>query len=186
MDKYWLRLRIYSEGKQSVLLIALAGTLLGVLLFYFVLHRPLVAAADDCVRQAAEATQEITAITNFQNAHLQMKEYRHELTQREQRILRYLPEKMAQGEFIQYLERLSLKSKVKLQMVSPQKSIAAGDDLCLPIKLKLSASYFGLLHFMQGLQNGERLAVVKNMVIRAEESVLDVEMLIHIYSVPAK
>ena len=185
MDKFWLRLR-YSEEKQAVLLIALAGTLLGVMLFYFILHRPLVAAADDCAQQAAEAAQEITAITNFQNAHLQMKEYRHELTLREQRILRYLPEKMGQGEFIQYLERLSLKSKVKLQMVSPQKSIPDGDNLCLPIKLRLNGSYFGLLDFMQGLQNGDRLAVVKNMSITAGETDLEVEMLIHIYAVPVK
>jgi len=186
MDKYWLKIMTCHEEKTYVLAMALAGTLIGVMLFYFVLHRPLAAAADDYVRQAAESTQEITAISNFQNAHLQMKEYRTELAKREQRIMQYLPEKMAQGEFIQSLERLALQNKVKLQMVSPQKSISDGDSLCLPIKIKLTGGYFGLLKFIQGLQDGERLAVVNHMEITAKEAVLDVEMLVHIYAVPAK
>jgi cell division protein FtsB len=54
MDKYWLKIMTCHEEKTYVLAMALAGTLIGAMVFYFVLHRPLAAAADDYVRQAAK------------------------------------------------------------------------------------------------------------------------------------
>ncbi len=171
---------------QLLMIMVVASTLLGGLLFYFILHKPLTAAAEDYARQAAAHTQEITAVTNFQNAHLQMKEYRAELKKREQRVWQYLPEHMGQGEFMLYLERLALHNQMELQMVNPQKNISAEDNQCLPIKIRIVGRYFGLLKFLQGLQDGERLAVVKKMSIVSKGDTLECDMLIHIYAVPAK
>lgn len=186
MERLLRKIRAGSKDKGYVIILTLAGTLAGGLLFYFFLHKPLLAAAEDCNRQAAEAVREVTAVTNFQNAHLNMKEYRAELKKREQRVMQYLPENLSQGEFILYLERLAMRSKMELQMVNPQKSELQGDVFCLPLKLKLTGSYFCLLKFLQGLQEGERLAVVKNMSIEAKENMLSVSMLLNIYAVPVK
>ena len=79
-----------------------------------------------------------------------------------------------------------MRSKMELQMVTPQKSELQGDVFCLPLNLKLTGSYFCLLKFLQGLQEGERLAVVKNMSIEAKENMLSVTMLLDIYAVPVK
>ena len=186
MDKFLRKIQTYSKEDAYRIVASLAGTLLGGLLFYFALHRPLAAAAEEYARQAAETTQKITAVTNFQNAHLNMKEYRGELKKREQRVRQYLPESMEQGGFILYLKRLALQSKMELQMVRPQKNEPFGEALCLPIKLKLTGTYFCLLKFLQGLQEGERLAVVKNMSIISKGDVLEADMLVNIYAVPAK
>ena len=181
-----MKFKTVSQNNLQLLVMGLAVTLLGGLLFYFILHKPLTAAAEDYARQAAAHTQEITAVTNFQNAHLQMKEYRAELKKREQRVWQYLPEHMGQGEFMLYLERLALHNQMELQMVSPQKNISAEDNQCLPIKIRVAGRYFGLLKFLQGLQDGERLAVVKNLSIVSKGDTLESDMLIHIYAVPAK
>ena len=181
-----MKFRTGSPDNVQLMLMGVAGTLLGGLLFYFILHKPLAAAAEDYARQAAVYTQEITAVTNFRNAHLQMKEYRTELGKREKRVLQYLPEQMKQGEFMLHLERLALHHKMELQMVSPQKNILQEDYACLPIRVRIAGSYFGLLKFLQGLQEDERLAVVKTMSVAAKGSTLESDMLIYIYAVPAK
>lgn len=185
-EKMLMKFKTGSRNNVQLMIMGLAVTLIGGLLFYFILHRPLNAAAEEYARQAAAHIQEITAVTNFQNAHLQMKEYRAELKKREQCVWQYLPEQMGQGEFMLYLERLALHNHMELQMISPQKNISAGDDQCLPIKIRIVGRYFGLLKFLQGLQDGERLAVVKNLSIVSKEDTLESEMLIHIYAVPAK
>lgn len=186
MEKLLMKLRAGSKDKYYTIMLVLAGTLVGGLLFYFALHKPLRAAAEECNRQAVESLREVTAVTNFQNEHLDMKVYQGELKKREQRVMQYLPEHMSQGEFILYLERLAVQSKMELQAVSPQKSELQGDVFCLPLKLKLTGSYFCLLKFLQGLQEGERLAVVKNMSVEAKENILSVTMLLNIYAVPVK
>ena len=185
-DKMMMKFKAASQNNLQMMIMVVAGTLLGGLLFYFILHRPLAAAAGDYARQAAGHAQEITDVTNFQNAHLHMKEYRAELNKREQRVWQYLPEHMGQGEFMLYLERLALHNQMELQMVSPQKNISAGDSQCLPIQVRIVGRYFGLLRFLQGLQDGERLAVVKNLSIVSKGDTLESDMLIHIYAVPAK
>ena len=181
-----MKFKTVSQNNLQLLVMGLAVTLLGGLLFYFILHKTLTAAAEDYTQQAAAHTQEITAVTNFQNAHLQMKEYRAELKKREQRVGQYLPEHMGQGEFMLYLERLALHNQMELQMVNPQKNIVAEDNQYLPIKIRIVGRYFGLLKFLQGLQDGERLAVVKKMSIVSKGDTLESDMLIHIYAVPAK
>jgi Tfp pilus assembly protein PilO len=84
------------------------------------------------------------------------------------------------------LERLALHNQMELHMVRPQKNISAEDNQCLPIKIRITGRYFGLLKFLQGLQDGERLAVVKNLSIVSKGDTLESDMLIHIYAVPAK
>ena len=71
-EKMLMKFKTVSQNNLQLLVMGLAVTLLGGLLFYFILHKPLTAAAEDYARQAAAHTQEITAVTNFQNAHLQM------------------------------------------------------------------------------------------------------------------
>ena len=186
MDKILMKLKTCSRNNLYMLLIVLTGTLSGMLLFYFALHRPLMAAAGDYEQQAAESARKITAVVNFQNAHLDMKEYRAELKKREQRVRQYLPCDIAQGEFILYVERLAQAGKMELQLVSPQKTETAEEAWCLPLRLRLAGSYFGLLKFLQGLQEGERLVTVKNMSITSRERVLQADMLVNIYAVPAK
>ena len=53
-------------------------------------------------------------------------------------------------------------------------------------KIRIVGRYFGLLKFLQGLQDGERLAVVKNLSIVSKGDTLESDMLIYIYAVPAK
>lgn len=163
-----------------------AGTLLLSLAFYFFLHQPLSIAVEDYKAQAAKNAREVTVIANFQNAHLNFKEYQAEIAQREKRVFGYLPADMGQAEFILAIERLALRHKMQLETISPQKLVAGKDALCLPIKVGLTGSYFGLLKFLRGLQDGERLVSIRNMSVKVKETGLAVEMLLYIYAVPVK
>ncbi|MCR5757666.1 MAG: type 4a pilus biogenesis protein PilO [Selenomonas sp.] len=162
------------------------GVLLGGILFYFFLHMPLMAAAEDCRQQAAEAGRQVTQIVNFQNAHRDLPAYQAEIAQREKRAWGHLPATLEQGEFILAIERLAGQSRMQLELVSPQKELAMPDTLCLPIKIGLTGDYFGLLRFLRGLQDGERLVVVKDMSVAVKGAGLTVDMLLNIYAVPEK
>ena len=186
MKKLLLKFKQYGNDRHCLLLLVCAGTLLGAVLFYVALHRPLVAATDEWNRQADADKKAYTQVTNFQNTHLDMKEYRLDLSRRQKRVHQYLPDDMAQGDFLLSLERLAVQNHLQLENVSPQKSIQMEENCCLPVKIKLTGGYFALLKFLQGLENGERMVLVKNMSIAVKERALEVDMLINIFAVSAK
>ena len=186
MEKILGKLTTTCRDSYVIVAVGSAGTLLLGLLFYFCLHKPLAAGAADYARQAAQSASKVTQITNFQNAHLNFKEYQAEIDKREKRVRSFLPEDIGQGVFIISVERLALKNEMQLEMVSPQKLMTDTDKICLPLKVKLTGSYFGLLKFLQGLQNGERLVEVEDMSVTVKGDSLMVDMLLNIYAVPAK
>ena len=186
MEKLLRKIKQYGNDGHCLLILAGGGTLLGAVLFYFALHRPLAAAADECSRQALADRKAYTQVINFQNAHLDMKEYQADLGRRQKRVHQYLPDDMAQGEFVLYLERLAVRTHLQLETVSPQKCVQTAENLCLPVKLKLTGDYFALLKFLQGLENGERMVLVKNISIAVKERALEADMLINIFAVSAK
>ena len=70
MEKLLRKIKQYGNDGHCLLILAGGGTLLGAVLFYFALHRPLAAAADECSRQALADRKAYTQVINFQNAHL--------------------------------------------------------------------------------------------------------------------
>ncbi len=171
---------------QGIVVIGSVGTVLLGLFFYWFCHRPLVAATEEYEGQYVKHVREVTEITNFQNAHLNFKEYREEVGKREKRVQEYLPADIGQGEFIQTIERLAIRNKMQLDRISPQKLVPGTQINCQPIQVGVTGSYFGLLKFLQGLQNGARLVVIENMSVKVNETNLAVDMLLNIYAVPAK
>lgn len=186
LKKLLRKIKQYIDDGHCCLLLAGGGTLLAAVLFYFALHRPLAAAADECIHQAAADREAYTQVVNFQNAHLDMKEYQRDLGQRQKCVHQYLPDDMEQGSFILSLERLAVRSHLQLENVSPQKCVQTEDNCCLPVKLKVTGDYFALLKFLQGLENGERMVLVKNMSIAVKERTLEADMLLNIFAVSVK
>jgi len=169
-----------------MIIISSLGTLIWGLLFYFFLHVPLSAATEDYRQQAVESSQVVTKITNFKNAHMDFLPYEAEIEKREKRVRGYLPASIGQGEFILAVERLALQNGMKLERIIPQQLVNGEDSLCLPLKVGLSGSYFSLLNFLQGLQQGERFVKVKDMSVKVEAGDMIVDLLLNIYAVPEK
>ena len=187
MRKILERLKNLDSKEKYFLLMGLAGTAFLWMLFYFVLHCPLQRAAMECRQESVQAAGEITVVTNFQNAHLQFKEYQGELAKREKRARHALPDKMAQGEFLSALDRLAVNSGIRIIAVSPGKITVSEESLCLPIRVHLAGGYFSLLRFMQGLQEGDRLVVINRMSVKQskeKEADLTVELGLKIFAVP--
>lgn len=186
MEKILSKWKNSKAGAERYGALALAGTVTLWLLFYFVLHRPLVDAAAEYRQQAGQAAAEVTSLVNFRNEHLQLQEYAQELGRRELRARHALPEDMAQGEFLVALERLAIRSQLRILSVSPGKVISQGESICLPLRLEVVGDYFSLLKFLQGLQQGERLVIVKNIAVKSDKdkkSPLAAELGINIFAV---
>ena len=187
MEKLGEKLKIPGSRGQRFFVLALAGTLLLLLFFYVVLHRPLQMAAADFRQQGAQAEKTVTAIANFQNAHLPLHDYQRELGRRERRARQALPGSMEQGEFLVALDRLAVRSHLRILSVVPGKAAADEGRHCLPVKLQLTGNYFSLLHFLQGLQQGERLVVINSLTVKQgkdREDALTAELGLRIFSVP--
>lgn len=186
MEKRMEKLSIPGSRRQHFFVLALAGTLLLWLFFYFVLHRPLLMAAADFRQQGAQAERTMTAVVNFQNAHLPLKDYQQELGRRDIRARQALPAEMEQGDFLVALDRLAVRSHLRILSVVPGKAAADERYLCLPVKLQLAGDYFSLLHFLQELQQGERLVVVNSLTVKEgkdKDGTLRAELSLHIFSV---
>jgi type IV pilus assembly protein PilO len=98
-----------------------------------------------------------------------------------------LPGSLEQGNFLVALDRLAVRSHLRILSVVPGKAAADEGRHCLPVKLQLTGNYFSLLHFLQGLQQGERLVVINSLTVKQgkdREDALTAELGLSIFSVP--
>ncbi|BAL83737.1 hypothetical protein SELR_20290 [Selenomonas ruminantium subsp. lactilytica TAM6421] len=188
MEKLLARLKKYRHGREggTLLWLLVLGTTGLLSLFFLLVHMPLKQAAQEYRNEASAAAGEVVVIGNFQNAHLNRKEYQAELDKRQQRAMLAIPDKMDMSRFIVEIERLAQQSRLQLQLIRPQKGNDDMDIACLSLRLCLQGGYFSLLKFMQGLQNGERLVQVHNVTVRTEGQDLVTDLVVNIYAVSDK
>ena len=170
-----------TAGKMAA--VAAAMSLLSALAFYYFIHVPLLAAAQDIHGQAQDMARQITRIGNFCNAHINDKDYLQELKKRQSLADKALPAEMQQGQFWAETERLAERCGIRLLGLTPERNEDGKGCSSMTVKVHISGGYFSLLAFLQGLRDGERLVTVKNMALQEQEGKIDGTLWLNIYAV---
>ena len=170
-----------TAGKMAA--VAAAMSLLSALAFYYFIHVPLLAAAQDIHGQAQDMARQITRIGNFCNAHINDKDYLQELKKRQSLADKALPAEMQQGQFWAETERLAERCGIRLLGLTPERNEDGKGCSSMTVKVHISGRYFSLLAFLQGLRDGERLVTVKNMALQEKNVTIDGTLWLNIYAV---
>lgn len=153
------------EGKEKLQLTLAAGALL-LLIFYFFVHLPLQELCEERSSKAISLHQEVMAVQNFQNAHLDEQAYKQELMERLERAEKALPPHLGQGEFLGRIQRAALDTGLRLEEALPQERQQVEDCLALPVQLRVAGNYFQLLDFLQRLRLEERFYQLRQLKVR--------------------
>lgn len=168
-------------GKEWLAAAAAGSLVLGAVVMAFI-HAPLQAERQACREEVRTLQRQIVAVTNYQNAHLDMSAYEQELTDRQARADKALPEELAQGDFLLLLQREAFRHHVALQQVTPQTVQKQADLQILPVEVKFCCTYFDLLDFLRGLRESERCIQVERTAVHQQDGRLACVLLLRIYA----
>ena len=168
-------------GKEWLAAAAAGSLVLGAVVMAFI-HVPLQAERQACREEVRTLQRQIVAVTNYQNAHLDLSAYGQELTDRKARADKALPAELAQGDFLSLLQREALRHHVALQQVTPQAVQRQQDMQVLPVEVRFRCTYFDLLAFLRGLRESERCIQVERTAVRQQEGRLDCVLVLRIYA----
>ena len=171
--------RLKEKEACALLFCASIWLLAGFLIFP---HAAWQAAAEQAHAEQADASQKIVAIENFMNAHGNMDEFCRELERHQENSLKAMPEELEQGKFLEFLQRMAIHSHVELMGVVPGEKVCERDLVRLPIQVNFKCSYFELLDFLQGLQEGERFLQVRNAKVHSDKGKLVCEIDLTIFA----
>ena len=145
------------DGDARFLAASITVCLIALLAYGALVHLPLRAEQAAYEKKAVELRTRLAAVMNFKNVHGDLAAYEKELSDREGRAERMLPQELGQGDFLQDLQHKALQSQVKLQKVAPAEASSVDGVREMPVAIACSGSYFSVLDFLRRLQQSERL-----------------------------
>ena len=149
-------------------------------------------------------------ILKYKNKYGNLDEYIQKIEERYQFASISLPERMQQGEFINFLQQMALENQVKILAMIPNSVQPVSDNFnknleseseidedksntnyalnMLPINVKLECSYISLINFLKAIEDSERLTQIKNLSIISKENgeKLNCELNIIIFALESK
>lgn len=170
------------KGKDWLLAAGVTSLWLAVLFRVFV-HGPIMDASKHVDEEAQKARQMVTAVQNYQNAHLDKEKYIKEISEAQQRADKAIPQELEQAGFISRLQQEALQAGLALRQVKPGEPTAAeGECLALPVHVQLSGNYFQLLDFLRALGQEERFLQLRELEIRSRDGQLDCGLQLRIFA----
>ena len=131
-------------------------------------------------------------ILKYKNKYGNLDEYMQKIEERYQLASISLPERMQQGEFINFLHQTALENQVKILAMIPSSVQPVFDNLnenfeseseidenksnsnsalkMLPINVKIECSYISLINFLKAIEDSERMTQIKNLSIVSREN----------------
>ena len=131
-------------------------------------------------------------ILKYKNKYGNLDEYMQKIEERYQLASISLPERMQQGEFINFLHQTALENQVKiLAMIpssvqpvfdNPNENLESESEIdenksnsnpalkMLPINVKIECSYISLINFLKAIEDSERMTQIKNLSIVSREN----------------
>ena len=131
-------------------------------------------------------------ILKYKNKYGNLDEYMQKIEERYQLASISLPERMQQGEFINFLHQMALENQVKiLAMIpssvqpvfdNPNENLESESEIdenksnsnpalkMLPINVKIECSYISLINFLKAIEDSERMTQIKNLSIVSREN----------------
>lgn len=158
--------------------------------YFFFVHLPLQQERAAYEGRRAELRGRLAAVMNFKNVHGDLAAYARELSDREVRAQRVLPQDLGQGVFLQDLQHRALQSQVKLHKVAPAEVRTVDGVQQMPVAVACSGSYFAVLDFLRRLQQSERLLSIHETRIeqqaapQAETGTLQCQLVVKAYAWP--
>ncbi|MBR2179475.1 MAG: type 4a pilus biogenesis protein PilO [Selenomonadaceae bacterium] len=131
-----------------------------------------------------------TNILNYKNKYGNLDEYMQRLEERFQLSNKILPERMNQGEFVDFLQKMALENQIKIISLTPgsiqpvydnsktnldsenTEKVADNQErnlIKLPIGIKLESSYISLIKFLESMESSERLMHIEEVSITSED-----------------
>ena len=127
-------------------------------------------------------------IMTYKNKYGNLDEYMQRLEERFQLSNKTLPEKIDQGEFINFLQRAALDNQIKITSLSPstiqpiydssksdsknETSEESGQNqnlIKLPINVKFEGNYISLINFLESIESSERLINIEEVAITSKD-----------------
>ena len=137
------------DGDARFLAASITVCLIALLAYGALVHLPLRAEQAAYEKKAVELRTRLAAVMNFKNVHGDLAAYEKELSDREGRAERMLPQELGQGDFLQDLQHKALQSQVKLQKVAPAEARSVDGVREMPVAIACSGSYFSVLDFLR-------------------------------------
>ena len=130
-----------------------------------------------------------TNILNYKNKYGDLDEYMQRIEERFRLSNKTLPEKINQGEFVDFLQRKALENQIKIISLTPNSIQPVYDNskndsesenteeitknlksnlIKLPINLKIEGNYFALIKFLESLESSERLMNIEEVSITSK------------------
>lgn len=155
---------------------------LGALMFINFFHLPQLRETAAAQIAVESARAEVAVLQSVIARHENTDEWRRETETLRHKAQLALPSQTAQSDFIVFLQSAALRHNMRLVAVQPQKPHREADVLFIPIKLKMSGSYFDLINFLQTLQDGERFVTFDGMAVKSVGAALDITLDVTIYA----
>ena len=136
-----------------------------------------------------KTSQISTNILNYKSKYGDLDEYMRKLEERFQLSNKTLPEKINQGEFVDFLQKMALEHQVKIISLTPSSIQPVYEDskndseskneeeftknlkanlIKLPINLKIECGYISLIKFLESMESSERLMNIEEVSITSK------------------
>ena len=131
-----------------------------------------------------------TNILNYKSKYGNLDEYLQRLEKRFQLSSKTLPERMEQGEFINFLQKIALENQIKIISLTPSEIQPVYSDtqnnheiekveeadkvrnknlIKLPINVKIEGKYISLIKFLESMESKERLMNIEEVSITSKD-----------------
>ena len=136
-----------------------------------------------------KSSQISTNILNYKSKYGNLDEYLQRLEERFQLSNKILPERMEQGEFVNFLQKTALENQIKIVSLTPSTIQPVYDNaktnsdneeaeetaknrsenlIKLPISVKIEGSYISLIKFLESIESKERLMNIEEFSITSK------------------
>ena len=130
----------------------------------------------------AKKEQEVLAVQNFMNAHLDVPAYEKKLQQRSQLVERQLPDVLDAGQVVLLLQREAVSKALVLTAIRPGKLQEQGQVSVFPVDISFTCNYFQLLDFLAALEEGEMFLQIADTKIQSVDGMLQCNVQVLFYA----
>ena len=163
------------DEKEQFALVCTFCVWLSAAFFYFV-HIPLQEETRQLEQEAQDLSRQIIDIENFANKHQNLKEYAGDISKRQEKADRALPNTLEQSAIISLLQQHALNRGIRLVSITPGQTKTEHELIMLPIRLSLNCNYFQLLDFLKSLQEDERFLQISRLDAHSADDKLTFEI----------
>lgn len=182
-------------GRNSVI-IAIVLSILIIFVFWTFIHESSQRSIMQLQLEKQKDLQIVANIVSYKNKHGDLDDYMQKLEDRYQMASVSLPEKMEQGDFIEFLQQKALEEQVNITSMNPSEiqpfsvdyknnseemvDDSNGDDnknsalesklTMLPINVKMECGYIQLINFLQAIEMSDRILHIENLSLIGKDN----------------